>query len=61
MYGASNVPIAGVINNEGGLRSLDDIAAAFKAGIDPELPVIPGQGDSVRLAVPSWQRKCTSL
>ena len=52
MPGASNVPIASLINNEGGLRSLDDIATAFKAGgINPALPVITtcGSGsDSVR-------------
>ena len=30
MPGASNVPIASLINNEGGLRSLDDIATPLK-------------------------------
>ncbi len=48
MPGASNVPIASLINNEGGLRSLDDIAEAFKAGgIDPALPVITTCGSGV--------------
>ena len=40
--------LASLINNEGGLRSLDDIAAAFNAGgIDPELPVITTCGSGV--------------
>ena len=48
MPGASNVPIASLINNEGGLRSLDDIAAAFNAGgINPALPVITTCGSGV--------------
>ena len=48
MPGASNVPIASLINNEGGLRSLDDIATAFKAGgINPALPVITTCGSGV--------------
>ena len=48
MPGASNVPISSLINNEGGLRSLDDIAKAFKAGgIDPALPVITTCGSGV--------------
>ena len=48
MPGASNVPIASLINNEGGLRSLDDIATAFRdGGIDPELPVITTCGSGV--------------
>ena len=48
MPGASNVPIASLINNEGGLRSVDDIAEAFKAGgIDPTLPVITTCGSGV--------------
>ena len=48
MPGASNVPIASLINNEGGLRSLDDIAAAFHAGgINPALPVITTCGSGV--------------
>ena len=48
MPGASNVPIARLINNEGGLRSLDDIAEAFNAGgIDPALPVITTCGSGV--------------
>ena len=45
--GASNVPIASLINNEGGLRLLDDIATAFKAGINPALPVITTCGSGV--------------
>ena len=48
MPGASNAPIASLINNEGGLRSLDDIAKAFSAGgIDPALPVITTCGSGV--------------
>ena len=48
MPGASNVPIASLINDEGGLRSLDDIATAFKAGgINPALPVITTCGSGV--------------
>ena len=48
MPGASNVPIASVIDNQGGLRSLDDIAEAFNAGgIDPALPVITTCGSGV--------------
>jgi thiosulfate/3-mercaptopyruvate sulfurtransferase len=48
MPGASNVPIASLINNEGGLRSLDEIAKAFNAGgIDPALPVITTCGSGV--------------
>ena len=48
MPGASNVPIASLINNEGGLRSLDDIATAFNAGgINPALPVITTCGSGV--------------
>ncbi len=48
MPGASNVPIASLINNRGGLRSLDDIAEAFNAGgIDPALPVITTCGSGV--------------
>ena len=48
MPGASNVPINSLINNEGGLRSLEDIAEAFKAGgIDPALPVITTCGSGV--------------
>ena len=48
MPGASNVPIASLINDEGGLRSLDEIAEAFKAGgIDPALPVITTCGSGV--------------
>ena len=46
--GASNVPIANLINDEGGLRSIDDIAEAFHAGgIDPALPVITTCGSGV--------------
>ena len=46
--GASNVPIASLINSEGGLRSLDDIAEAFNTGgIDPALPVITTCGSGV--------------
>ena len=48
MPGASNVPIASLINDEGGLHSLDDIAEAFNAGgIDPTLPVITTCGSGV--------------
>ena len=48
MPGASNVPIASLINNEGGLRSLDEIAMAFNAGgINPALPVITTCGSGV--------------
>ena len=48
MPGASNVPIASLINNEGNLRSLDEIARAFNAGgIDPALPVITTCGSGV--------------
>ena len=48
MPGASNVPIACLINSEGGLRSLDDIAEAFNTGgIDPALPVITTCGSGV--------------
>ena len=48
MPGASNVPIASLINDEGGIRSLDDIAKAFEAGgIDPALPVITTCGSGV--------------
>ena len=48
MPGASNVPIASLINDEGGLRSIEDIATAFKAGgIDPALPVITTCGSGV--------------
>ncbi len=46
--GASSVPIARLIDNNGGLRSLDDIARAFNAGgIDPALPVITTCGSGV--------------
>ncbi len=48
MPGASNVPIASLINDKGGLRSLEDIAEAFNAGgIDPALPVITTCGSGV--------------
>ena len=48
MPGASNVPIASLINDEGGIRSLDDIAKAVEAGgIDPALPVITTCGSGV--------------
>ena len=48
MPGASNVPIASLINDSGGLRSLGDIARAFDAGgIDPALPVITTCGSGV--------------
>ncbi len=48
MPGASSVPIASLINDIGGLRSLDDIARAFEAGgIDPTLPVITTCGSGV--------------
>jgi len=48
MPGASNVPIASLINDEGGICSLDDIAKAFEAGgIDPALPVITTCGSGV--------------
>ena len=48
MPGASNVPISSLINNEGGLRSVDDIAKAFNTGgIDPTLPVITTCGSGV--------------
>ena len=48
MPGASNVPIASLINQEGGLRSLDEIAAAFAAGgIQTDRPVITTCGTGV--------------
>ncbi len=48
MPGASSVPIANLINDEGGLRSLDEIAKAFATGgIDPALPVITTCGSGV--------------
>ena len=46
--GASNVPIASLINQDGGLRSLDEIAAAFAAGgIETDRPVITTCGSGV--------------
>ncbi|MFL2845928.1 MAG: sulfurtransferase [Candidatus Puniceispirillaceae bacterium] len=46
--GASSVPIASLIDDEGGLRPLDDIARAFDAGgIDPALPVVTTCGSGV--------------
>ena len=48
MPGASNVPIASLINQDGGLRSLDEIAAAFAAGgIQTDRPVITTCGSGV--------------
>jgi thiosulfate/3-mercaptopyruvate sulfurtransferase len=48
MPGASNVPIASLINRDGGLRSLDDVAAAFAAGgIETDRPVITTCGSGV--------------
>ena len=48
MPGASNVPIASLINQDGGLRSLDEIAAAFAAGgIQTDRPVITTCGTGV--------------
>lgn len=48
MPGASNVPIASLIDDAGGLRSLDDIAKAFAAGgIDPASPVITTCGSGI--------------
>ena len=48
MPGASNVPIASLINQDGGLRSLDEIAAAFAAGgIETDRPVITTCGSGV--------------
>ena len=48
MPGASNVPIASLINKAGGLRSLDEIAAAFAAGgIETSRPVIATCGSGV--------------
>ncbi len=46
--GASNVPIASLINDEGGLRSPDEIEKAFtKGGIDTSLPVITTCGSGI--------------
>jgi thiosulfate/3-mercaptopyruvate sulfurtransferase len=48
MPGASNVPITSLINQDGGLRSLDEIAAAFAAGgIQTDRPVITTCGSGV--------------
>jgi thiosulfate/3-mercaptopyruvate sulfurtransferase len=48
MPGASNIPIASLINDEGGLRSPDEIAKSFLAGgIDPSLPVITTCGSGI--------------
>ena len=48
MPGASNVPIASLINKAGGLLSLDEIAAAFAAGgIETSRPVITTCGSGV--------------
>jgi thiosulfate/3-mercaptopyruvate sulfurtransferase len=48
MPGAFNVPIASLINHDGGLRSLDEIAAAFAAGgIETDRPVITTCGSGV--------------
>ena len=48
MPGASNVPIASLINKAGGLLSLDEIAAAFAAGgIETSRPVIATCGSGV--------------
>jgi thiosulfate/3-mercaptopyruvate sulfurtransferase len=48
MPGASNIPIANLINDEGGLRSPDEIAKSFLAGgIDPSLPVITTCGSGI--------------
>ena len=48
MPGASNVPIASLINQDGGLCSLDEIAAAFAAGgIQTDRPVITTCGSGV--------------
>ena len=48
MRGASNVPIASLINQDGGLRSLDEIAAAFATGgIQTDRPVITTCGSGV--------------
>ena len=48
MPGASNVPITSLINQDGGLRSLEEIAAAFAAGgIQTDRPVITTCGSGV--------------
>lgn len=48
MPGALNVPIASLINDAGGLRSLDEITEAFTAGgIDPARPVITSCGSGI--------------
>ena len=48
MPGASNVPIASLINQDGGLRSREEIAAAFAAGgIETDRPVITTCGSGV--------------
>lgn len=48
MPGASNVPISSLISKDGGLRSLDEIAAAFAAGgIETSRPVIATCGSGV--------------
>jgi thiosulfate/3-mercaptopyruvate sulfurtransferase len=48
MRGASNVPIASLINQDGGLRSLAEIAAAFASGgIQTDRPVITTCGSGV--------------
>ena len=48
MPGASNVPIASLINQDGGLRSLDEITAAFATGgIQTDRPVITTCGSGV--------------
>ncbi len=48
MPGASNVPITSLINKDCGLRSLDEIAAAFAAGgIETDRPVITTCGSGV--------------
>ena len=48
MPGASNVPIASLINQDGGLRSPEEIAAAFAAGgIETDRPVITTCGSGV--------------
>lgn len=46
--GSSNVPIASLIGDNGGMRSLDEIAAAFAdGGINTERPVITSCGSGV--------------
>ena len=48
MPGASNVPITSLINQDGGLRSPEEIAAAFAAGgIETDRPVITTCGSGV--------------